>query len=613
MSKLAEIQEQLSERVKGHFLLHLFINDLRFLLAAMILLPIAIGGVLLIPKIWKITPEDFRPAIKVSGLDFLQSWALARSAREYEANEDYDQALYSWHVAVANIPTNIENLRSAIGTFLKVDRPESKEVQQNVNYSIWLLRLNKTNFNDLELIAQSLDRVRMDDLQFALLNPLEDRLTEPMRAAYAKSLFNLFRHNEFIAQWNQLSPETKAQPENALYSHSYEALWGSPDQAEKSLAELKLYTSNEAIGHLANQLLLLIHYHRKETSEYHAVLTTLKADQRDRYPHHLAYWTLLSREGRNDAALKAANRYDGVPSSAEDLVAHVNLYREMGELELADQLVREHIDSFPPEIYLFTTYADLLIQMSAWDRLRELAIIVRKATTQTRAMALSYYLEGRADFQQHRNNGARTAFQKFAELTTSETLDLGIGLANELFEIGFPNQAHQLLINEEENSSEDAAYWYSRSGSAFRIKNYEDMKYSAEKAVQLEPDNQNYKSALAESLLLLREDPARAVRLTLELASSDPSSFSHHINHVLALLLNERTEDAALHLGKIPLDAAPDSQAEVAFHYARFGVAFQQERYEEAQNYAKEISEPLLSDREREYFNACRDVIRTKL
>ena len=171
MNKLNEVQEQLSEKVKGSFLLHLVINDLKFLIAIMILGPIAIGGVLLIPKIWTVTPEDFRPTLKISGLDFIQAWSLARAARQHEVAGDYDAALYSWEVAISNYPTKVPNLRSAIASYQKLEQPDPKQIARNINYSLWLLRLNQTNFSDLDLIAEYLDRSRLDQLQYSILTP----------------------------------------------------------------------------------------------------------------------------------------------------------------------------------------------------------------------------------------------------------------------------------------------------------------------------------------------------------------------------------------------------------------------------------------------------------
>ena len=613
MSKLSEFQEQLSEKVKGNFLLHLFINDVKFLIAAIILTPLAIGGILLIPKIWEVTPEDFRPRVKISGLDYIQSITLARTARQREAEGDYETALYSWHAAIANHPTKTDNLRSAIASFLKLDRPTPKQVQQNLNYSIWLLRLNKTNFVDLAVIAESLDRSRMDQLQFSLLDPLKDKLTEPMRAAYSRSLFNLLKHQEFNTQWQQLSEETRAAKENALYGSAYAALWGSPEESVQGRLELERTDADEDTRLLARQLLLLVHFQQKNEKDYEKVLTDLRQDERDRYTHHLGFWTLLLQLGKTEQALARATDFDQVPTNINDLINHVNLFRQLGAPERADALLTAHLNTFPPEVALYSTFADLLIELSDWDRLRNIAIGLRKLSTESTAISLSHYLEGTADAKQNRRNSAALAFEKFASSVSKEDLSSEMGIAKELIALGFSSHALKLLEQIESKYLQDPNYWYTRAGCAFRTKAYAKMKLASEQALALAPDNSHYKSALAESLLLLREEPAQIIRLTLELITENPNSFSHHINHVLALLLNQRVDEAAALLRKIPEESAPDAQARAAHHYAQFGVAFLEGNYAKAQEISDLIPTSLLSQRELEWFTQCRETLKKQL
>ncbi len=613
MSKFSEFQEQLSEKVKGNFLLHLFINDIKFLIAAIVLTPIAIGGVLLIPKIWEVSPEDFRPRVKISGLDYVQSITLAKTAREHEDAGDYEAALYSWNAAIANYPTQTENLRSAIAAFLELDRPTVKQTRQNINYSLWLLRLNQTNFTDLAVIAESLDRSRLDSLQFSLLSPLEDKLTEPMRAAYSRSLFNLFRHQEFNTQWQKLSEATKSSPENALYGAAYKALWASPAEAEASRAELESRVESDETQLLARQLLLLVHFQQKNTSAYQTVLTDLVEADRDRYSHHIAYWTLLHQVGKTEDALERARDFERVPTDIGDLVNHVNLFRQLGVPKLADELVTKHLNAFPPEVGLYSTYADLLIELSDWDRLREIAIGLRKINTEAAAVSLSYYLEGTADANQSRQNSASAAFEKFSASVSDEDLNSELGIARELIALGFSNHALKLLEKVEADNKNDPAYWYTRAGCAFRTRAYEKMRDCSARALDLDPQNARFKSAVVESLLLLREDPARTVRLTLELVTANPTSFSHNINHVLALLLNQRVDEASALLQRIPEESAPDAQARAAHHYAEFGVAFLSGDFQQAREIGALIPSSLLSDKEQEWFDQCQETIKTQL
>ena len=609
MSKIEDFQEQLSERVKGNFLLHLFINDVKFLITAIILTPIAICGVMLIPKVWEVSPEDFKPKIKISGLDFLQAKTLAKTAREHESQGDYEAALYSWNVALSNHPTNTENLRSAISAFLEIERPSPKQVSQNINYSIWLLRLNQTNFSDLEIIAETFDRSRLDQLQYSLLNPHEEKLTEPMRAAYSRTLFNLFKHEEFNSQWQQLSQATRSEPNNALYGSAYAALWGTPAESERNLSELNAVAKNNPTDRRSRQLLLLIHFQKKNAIDYHETLSELREQRNDSYSHHLGYWTLLFQLGDSRQSLKLATNYDKPPTNANDLITHLNLLRKLGEPQAANVLVKQNIQSFGGDTSLYSNYADLLIELNDWDHLREIAINLRKLNTESRANALSYYLEGTADAKQKRRNSADTAFEKFANSISKEDLQSEDNVARELTQLGFPKHALRLLTQVESKYVEDPKYWYSRVGCAFRVRDYSDMRHASEKAFKLDPNNSNYKSALAESLLLLREDPARAVRLTLELMSENPNSFSHHINHVIALTINQRVEDAAALFNRIRFDSAPDAQARAAYHYAHFGIAFLQNDYQEAYQISKLITDSLLSNQEREWFMTCREII----
>ena len=609
MSKIQEFQEQLSERVKGNFLLHLFINDVKFLIAAVVLTPIIIGGVLLIPKIWEVSPEGFKPKVKISGIDFIQARTLAKTAQRHEKEGDYEAALYSWNVAISNHPTETKNLQSAIASFLNIEHPTPKQISQNINYSLWLLKLNQTNFSDLEIIAETLDRSRLDQLQFSLLSPHEDELTEPMRAAYARTLFNLFRHKEFNNQWQQLSESTRSLPSNILYGSAYTALWGTPAEAEKNLTEIKEFAANNPSDRHSRQLLLLIHYQQKNTAAYQATLSELIATQNDSYSHHLGYWTLLSQTGNSERSLKLASDYEKPPTNANDLIAHLRLLRELGAPETANTLVQKHIQSFSGETSLYSNYADLLIELNDWDRLREIAINLRKLNSESRATSLSYYLEGTADAKQKRRNSADTAFAKFSSSVATDDVQSENNLAKELTQLGFPMHALRLLTQVESKYEDSSKYWYSRAGYAFRVRNYQDMRHASEKAFNLEPSNSNFKSALAEALLLLREDPSRAVRLTLELVNENPNSFSHHINHVIALTINQRVEDAAALFEQIPLDAAPDAQAQAAYHYAHFGIAFLQNDFEKAHQISQLVPDSLLSDKEREWFSSCRDVI----
>lgn len=608
MSNIQKIKDRTEEKMNESFLLHLFLNDWKFLAAFAILAPLVIGGLLLIPRVWVVSPEGFRPTVKISGLDYLQSWSLGRTARKQEAREEYDKALYSWEVAISNHPTKIENLRSAIKAFRLSKETTGKQRDRNVNYSLWLLKLNQTNLTDIELIAETLDTARLDELQYVLLKPHEEELSEAARAAYCRTLFNLFQHDQFNEQWERLSAATQNIPKNQMYRTAYEALWSSSVQAAKSRQELEAFAQQpDAV--LARQLLLLVFFQEGDYRSYARVLNLMTTAQQARYAHHLGYWSVLAKADRREQALELARNHPVPPDNISDFVNHINFYRSTQALELADEFAQTHLQSFPADTYVFSAYANLLIELEDWNRLREIAITLRKANSQKSALSLSYYLEGTADIKQNRSNSAANAFGKFSDAPQDDGLNSEISIAQELSRLGFPDHAHRMLVRIEAGHNSEPEYWYTRTGCAFQSRDYRDMLNAAEHALALAPENPNYQTALAESLLLVREDPARAIRLTLELTTRQPTSFSHHINHVLALLLNYRIEEAAEYFARIPEEKAPDTQARAAYHYAKFGLEFHQERYQDAYKTAKTIPVELLSDREREWFDQCRATI----
>ncbi len=605
MSRFAELQEALSEKVKGVYLLHLLINDLKFLLAAVILTPLAIGGIALIPKIWKVTPEGFSPIVRVSGLDFIQSYSLARTAREQVTAGKIEDALYSWEVAIANQPADQENLRGAIQTFLQHDDPTPKQVERNVRYSIWLLRVNQTNRTDLELVASTFDRVRLDRALEILLQDHQADLTENTRACYSRSLFNLGRYDAFQTQWEQLSESTREQQDNKLYGLAYQAIIGSNRPENAALRELiALGKEGEQID-LAQQLLLLIYYYRREPAPYREILADLQSREKDRYAQHITLWNLMATNNQIAQAIALSKAHEQGPENIFNLINHARFLRNFDSTLAAFDHYQTHLENFFPDPKLYAAYATLLIEMGRWNTLREAAIHLRTQNVTQDANAISYYLEGTADARQSRSNGARVAFEKFLKIASTEQTTFDLSMATQMVELGYPKQALELVRYIEPAQKTKPGYWYARAGIAFASNDYEEMKQASERAYELEPTNPHYKASVVESLLLLRQEPARIVALSLELTAEQPNNFAYHINHVLGLLLNERIEEAAERFRILNTEMAPDAIGRAAYQYAKFSIEFLQGNYSQAQESLKTLPLNLLSSHEREFIAEC--------
>src|SRR5689334_6947959 len=126
----------------------------RLALAGLFVLLFSTG--LFIAKIWTVSPAGFSPKIRISGLDYVQAWSLRRTALKQMAQGQFDDALYSWRVAVANNSANPELVRGCLNHLLN-GTDKRRCAPAVVTYTRWLLRLTQTNQADLELSARLYD------------------------------------------------------------------------------------------------------------------------------------------------------------------------------------------------------------------------------------------------------------------------------------------------------------------------------------------------------------------------------------------------------------------------------------------------------------------------
>src|SRR5436853_6723305 len=69
---------------------------------------------LFILPVWRVSPADFQPPVKISGLDLVQASSLRRTAIKQAALGKFEEAFQSWRVAVANNPADPEFIRGSL-------------------------------------------------------------------------------------------------------------------------------------------------------------------------------------------------------------------------------------------------------------------------------------------------------------------------------------------------------------------------------------------------------------------------------------------------------------------------------------------------------------------
>jgi hypothetical protein len=109
----------------------------------------------------------------------------------------------------------------------------------------------------------------------------------------------------------------------------------------------------------------------------------------------------------------------------------------------------------------------------------------------------------------------------------------------------------------------------------------------------LDPSNVDGSNDYAAALLTLREKPAEALRLTLELTGRYPGSISAQINYAQALVQNNRIADCQATLDRLDLGTMPPAQL-TQIYLARFELLQLQGKSAEARAAAEKIDRTSL-------------------
>ena len=98
---------------------------------------------------------------------------------------------------------------------------------------------------------------------------------------------------------------------------------------------------------------------------------------------------------------------------------------------------------------------------------------------------------------------------------------------------------------------------------------------------RLQPGNVACANNYAATLLVNRDRPEEAVSLTLQIFSRFPDSKAAKINHALALLVNQRTDEAEAVLKSIVPEKLSGQEAN-SFYLGWFEVSCNQKQYDRA-------------------------------
>lgn len=598
-----EFRERLAHRVaqypSTHTLLRMVLFQFWVRLGLLLALAATAGGYLTLAKLWVVTPPGFVPQVKISGLDVFQARALATTARRQLAAEHLRDAAFSWKAAVANNPGDPELLRGYLAA-VAASPTESRSPLEPLWQAHWLLRLTRTNLADLALTAAVYERFRLTEYLAPLLAGVDLARSPELQAFQLRALLAFGRAEEFAALWSAFEREhpTQITPELRLHHAAFLAGWGPVEHAAAAQRALDAAQHDPARQALAHRLQLRVSARRNDLDAYRTSLDALIFTRADTLRDHVEYWRMLQSAGRHDEAVQLARAHPQPPVSAEELVLLARVLFELGLPEGARQAFEEHVPQFSYADNVWLSYANLLVERKQWPALLELTLQMRRNETIRNLLTdFSYFLEGRAALATGQRAEAEKSFQRAAEWLYPNP-DLALNTARQVRELGYAAPAWEILRKQAPDLARRLDYWQLLTAVAYDLRDGGLLLAATARVRSLAPDSSAADHNYAAALVINRQRPEEAVKLTFTLASANPELAAAQINHAAALAQNHRAEDALAVLAELNLDALNQSEA-AAFHFARFEALLALRRDAEAMQTRALIDTGFLFDTQR--------------
>lgn len=592
-------REALAERFAEFGLLRTLLLNKWFALSFVLIVLLALLVALGLPKMWRMTPEGFLPEVRVSLLDLAQSWSLRRKAEELTAQGKAEDAVVAWQAAFANNMSDVGTLRGALKGLLALREVDRRSAAAAVWQAGWLMRLGETNQTDMDLVIQVFDRSDLPEEVYSLLSKKSDQLSPIQRGPYLRALFKLGLVNEFGRRW-QTERETFANdPVMELYDAAYQSGWGAASEVTAGRERLAEAAEHPETRNTANRLLMIVATKLNDPEAYRAALDRMQDRRNDRLQDHVGYWRLLANAGRKEEAVRMAQEYVVPPGNPFELVRLAEAYVGLGMSTEALTVLRRHseflgnVDS-TWSVAVWALYGDLLIDAKQWNELVEVAGQMRLMDrAKIMLQGLSYFFEGRARYGLSQFDLAFSLFRDAAKYPFP-TAQMGLQAAITVARMSQFEIARELLLPLEADLADTPEYWQSLFDVAYSLRTDDALVLkAATRARELQPRSLVWSANYAAALLITRQRPDEALRLTLGFMLENPNSLVARVNHALALIMNQRNDEAADILRTINV-AALDPHEATVFNLVSFELHLNRQDYDRATAAAERIDPKFL-------------------
>lgn len=575
------LQAKLAKAAGSFELLRLLLASVWFRIAAVGIMLILIGLVVLLVPFFRTTHKDVTPIFRASGLDFIQAKQLSDNAKEETKKGNFKKADYFWHAAMLKHPGSIEIAQGALENAFEAKEQDLKWLSTSLKYANQLMLLTQTNEFSLDYVSRFYEKRNLAILITELLEPRKKDLTPTQQGVLFRAFFKqrMFSYcNEF---WFEMSEEAQKETRSRLYRAAYLAGWGKVADSVNAMQTLRdISAADPEHRILATQLLLIVYGETRDMESYGKELQKLRAAGIDQHFHHAVYWVLLLESNRPNVARHQAEDYwthlvRKPLTSPRELSSVATAYNKIGLPERALDLFESFGEEFVNSTDYWEAYSEVLVTQENWAKLKVLALKIRSEGFASRVIrAYSYYLEGLSEAGEKRTYNAGRAFDSVIESEAKLNAHQAIKMAWQVYRIGYPEIASKLLANHRADLERNLNYWEITFASAYKLKRVDLIEEAAKRMMSIDPSHVVSQNNHMAALLVRRKRPEEAIRYTLQLYNQHPTQPGFILNHGLALLQNGRLDEAETMFRRLdPTSIKPELVTSLGFGW--FELYFQ--------------------------------------
>lgn len=599
-----------------------FLRHYRWVIPVVIIIALLpVVGLAVILPLFRTTPPDFDPPIRISLVNYFQANALANSGKEYEEKEQWEDAERAWTLAFGTNPGQKDFLRKTLSLIGKKDvTPQSG--QKSEALSRWLLRLSSTNHTDLELVLKTLERNRRYGEIGRLANNENIEIIGASLKIYLRSLFHSTQYQEFLDLWNEHKDEFENDPLMQLYFFGVGCvLNGKPDDYEAFARARAALDPDLENFHHSLQIALRAHGRAGREDVCRGILSDLVSREKATLLDHLCYWQVLigknSTEGIEDYYRNSAPPV----TETEVMILLQTLYRaDLKEVaaHAAEKALTDLGSEATSKLYL--TFGNLLAANKDWQRLNELKQdIDDKGFIKERIGPDAIYWETLTALNLGKVEKAVELSDEIVKEASSISHKRRFTLALKFLILGQTQHATELVKKADElvkgldgKKQEIRYYWQMRIESTTKSKGSGDLVEVAKAAYESDPEHIPHLNNYVVALIINRSQPELALELSRKVLDKIPNATAFRLNHAHALCLNSMWDDVSNVISEIQKDDIKNPIVANDYALVKFRMAVGSGDNEEITRLYDELDMKYFAPKTIEWVEKVIDQIRTK-